>query len=169
MKRAIMTLSASLVLGWIGAAAAQTVDKPTVDKQSMDNMPGMKPVAPTPPTAPTAAPPAGAKIPGAAYVPANDATPAYKQAMDKMMGGMDAPYTGDPDHDFVTHMEPHHQGAIDMAEIELKYGSDPKLKQLAGRIIAAQQHEIGFMQTWLEKHPHPKQAGHDVPPNVQWK
>jgi uncharacterized protein (DUF305 family) len=86
-----------------------------------------------------------------------------------MMEGMNAPYTGDPDHDFVTHMAPHHQGAIDMAEIELKYGSDAKLKQLAARIISAQQREIAFMQTWLEKHPHPKSMGANIPPNIQWK
>jgi uncharacterized protein (DUF305 family) len=53
-----------------------------------------------------------------------------------------------------------------MAEIELKYGSDPKLKQLAGRIIAAQQHEIAFMQAWLAKHPATAPAG---PPHAQWK
>jgi len=96
----------------------------------------------------------------------NPATQAYKQSMDKMMSGMDAPYANDADQDFVTHMVPHHQGAIDMAEIELKYGSDPKLKQLAARIISAQQHEIAFMQAWLAKHPTTAPAG---PPHAQWK
>jgi hypothetical protein len=162
MKRAALFAAAWLALGCTGAAVAQ----PT------DTMPGMKPVAPaapTPPTAPTASAPAAKKFPGAAYVPLNESTPAYKQAMDKMMSGMGGPYSGDPDHDFVTHMAPHHQGAIDMAEVELKYGSDAKLKQLAARIISAQQREIAFMQAWLEKHPHAKQPGRDIPPNIQWK
>jgi uncharacterized protein (DUF305 family) len=90
---------------------------------------------------------------GTTTAPATGATPAYKDAMAKMMVGMDAPYVDNADQDFVTHMIPHHQGAIDMAEIELKYGHDPRLKQLAGRIISAQQREIAMMQAWLEKHP----------------
>ena len=82
-------------------------------------------------------------------------TKGYKDAMDKMMTGMEAPYSGDPDRDFVVDMIPHHQGAVDMAEIELKYGTDPKLKALARGIIAAQEKEIAFMQAWLAKHPAP--------------
>jgi uncharacterized protein (DUF305 family) len=127
---------AVIALAWSTAAAAQP----------MADMPGMAKPAPS-----AAAP--GAK-PGGAFVPmGNGSTEAYNDSMSKMMSGMNAPYSGDADRDFVTHMEPHHQGAIDMAEIELKYGSDPKMKQLAARIIAAQQHEIAFMQSWLEKHP----------------
>jgi len=70
-----------------------------------------------------------------------------------MMKGMSAPeYTGDADKDFVSHMIPHHQGAIEMAEVELKYGKDPELKRLAKNIINAQHDEIGFMQRWQAKH-----------------
>src|ERR1700752_5153187 len=42
-----------------------------------------------------------------------------------------AEYTGEPDHDFVTMMIPHHQGAIDMAKALLLYGKDEQLKRLA--------------------------------------
>jgi uncharacterized protein (DUF305 family) len=87
----------------------------------------------------------------------------YSAAMKKMRADMGAPYTGDADADFVSHMIPHHQGAIDMAEIELKYGSDPKLKQLAARIIAAQQREIAFMQAWAAKHPAKTRPAADAP------
>src|SRR5215470_14934461 len=43
-------------------------------------------------------------------------------AMDNMMSAMEAKPTGDIDRDFVAMMTPHHQGAIDMAVIELRYG-----------------------------------------------
>ena len=84
---------------------------------------------------------------------AGDSTPAFKAADDKMMKDMSAPaYTGNADKDFVAHMIPHHQGAIDMAQVELKYGKDPELKRLAKNIIKAQHDEIGFMQRWQAKH-----------------
>jgi uncharacterized protein (DUF305 family) len=51
---------------------------------------------------------------------------------------MEAPLTGDPDHDFTVLMIPHHQGAIDMAREELKHGSDPELRKLAEKIINGQ-------------------------------
>ena len=100
----------------------------------------------------TAAPVAGMKPGVQSFVPLNPSVAAANEAMSKMMADMSKPYSGDADQDFVSHMIPHHQGAIDMAEIELKYGNDPKLKQLAGRVIAAQQREIAFMQAWQAKH-----------------
>jgi uncharacterized protein (DUF305 family) len=82
-----------------------------------------------------------------------DSTQAYKTADDRMMHDMNAPeYTGDADKDFVAHMIPHHQGAIEMAQVELKYGKDPELKRLAHNIIKAQHDEIAFMKRWQQKH-----------------
>jgi uncharacterized protein (DUF305 family) len=85
---------------------------------------------------------------------ANEApsTKAYRDAMAKMDQAMNIPYTGNPDRDFVAGMIPHHQGAIDMAQVELQYGTDPTLKKLAQQIIAAQRKEIAFMQQWQAKH-----------------
>ncbi|MEB5507684.1 DUF305 domain-containing protein, partial [Burkholderia pseudomallei] len=80
-------------------------------------------------------------------------TRAFERADRKMMDAMRAaPYTGDVDRDFVAHMAPHHQGAIDMAQVELRSGKDPALKQLARRIIAAQRDEIAFMERWQKQH-----------------
>ena len=73
-------------------------------------------------------------------------------SMSVMHKGMhSAPYTGDPDRDFVTMMIPHHQGAIDMAKAILLYGKDEQLKRLAQEIIADQQNEVQLMQLWLSK------------------
>ena len=69
------------------------------------------------------------------------------------MKAMETPYTGNADHDFVTGMLPHHQGAVDMAKIELQYGRDPALKNLARSIIASQTKEQAFMRAWLAHHP----------------
>jgi uncharacterized protein (DUF305 family) len=80
-------------------------------------------------------------------------TAAYRAAMVKMHKDMDIPYSGNADRDFVNGMIPHHQGAIDMAKVELQYGKDPELRHLAQEVVAAQQKETAFMRQWLAKHP----------------
>ena len=67
-------------------------------------------------------------------------------AMDKMMADMEARPSGDIDRDFVAIMAPHHQGAIDMAVIELRYGKNETLKRLAQEIIVDQMQEIDAMK-----------------------
>ncbi len=68
-----------------------------------------------------------------------------------MMRDMDIPYGGVTDVDFVRGMIPHHQGAIDMAKVELKHGKDPAIRAMAEKIIADQEKEIAQMQDWLKK------------------
>jgi DUF305 family protein family protein len=67
-------------------------------------------------------------------------------AMDKMMRDMAAKPTGDVDRDFVAMMVPHHQGAIDMAVIELRYGKNEQLRRIAQEIIVDQMQEIAAMK-----------------------
>jgi uncharacterized protein (DUF305 family) len=78
---------------------------------------------------------------------------AFKRANDAMMQDMHKPASGNADKDFVMMMIPHHQGAIDMAKIELQYGKDEKLKTMAEEIIAAQEKEINELRTWLAANP----------------
>jgi uncharacterized protein (DUF305 family) len=89
---------------------------------------------------------------GAASPNEAPSTKAYRDAMMKMDQGMSITYSGDADKDFVMGMVPHHQGAVDMAKVELQYGKDPQLRKLARDIVAAQQKEIAFMQSWQAKH-----------------
>ena len=83
----------------------------------------------------------------------DDAMKAYMEAQQKMMTSMqNMKMTGNPDNDFVMMMIPHHQGAIDMAEVEVKYGKDAKLQDMAKAIIKAQTQEIGEMKKWQQEH-----------------
>lgn len=67
-------------------------------------------------------------------------------AMGRMMSAMEIKPSGDVDRDFVAMMIPHHQGAIDMAQAELRYGKNETLRRMAREIIAAQQTEIAEMR-----------------------
>src|ERR1700687_309877 len=70
-------------------------------------------------------------------------------AMNKMMADMTIKPTGDVDRDFVAMMVPHHQGAIDMAQAELRYGHNEQLRRIAQEIIVEQQQEITAMRLAL--------------------
>jgi len=92
----------------------------------------------------------GAAILIIATAPAPTPTSEFAQdmnsAMKRMMEAMDARPSGDVDRDFATVMIPHHQGAIDMAVAELRYGTNPRLKRIAQEIIVDQQEEIAAMR-----------------------
>lgn len=87
----------------------------------------------------------------AAFLSENDA------AMKKMMAGMEIKPSGDVDADFVAMMVSHHQGAIDMAQAELRYGHNEQLRRMAQEIIVTQQQEIAAMRLAL---------GQSLPPSV---
>jgi uncharacterized protein (DUF305 family) len=76
----------------------------------------------------------------------------YRDAMTKMSQGMAITYSGNADKDFVAGMIAHHQGAIDMARVELRYGKDPQMRKLARNVITAQEKEIAVMKSWQAKH-----------------
>lgn len=87
--------------------------------------------------------------PAAATVSAS--TQAYQAANDKMHRDMAIPFSGDADRDFLAGMIPHHQGAIDMAEVVLRHGKDARVRQLAEEVIRAQKAEIAQMKNWLQE------------------
>ena len=67
-------------------------------------------------------------------------------AMNRMMSAMEVKPAGDIDRDFVAMMAPHHQGAIDMAVLELRYGKNEQLRRIAQEIIVSQMQEIAAMK-----------------------
>lgn len=74
-------------------------------------------------------------------------------ANERMHRDMAIQPSGDPDRDFARMMIPHHQGAIDMALVQLKYGRDVRLKRLAQAILVEQTQEILYMRTLLDAPP----------------
>src|SRR5216683_4628435 len=70
-------------------------------------------------------------------------------AMSKMMKDMAVKPSGNVDADFTAMMIPHHQGAVEMAEAELKYGHNRKLRRIARNIVAGQRRQIGAMRAAL--------------------
>jgi uncharacterized protein (DUF305 family) len=84
-----------------------------------------------------------------------------RQSMDDMHQQMHmVKTTGDADEDFVRLMLPHHQGAVEMAKIELLCGKDSVNRRLAQEIIVEQQSEIDLMNLWLSKREAGKATNH---------
>ncbi len=71
-------------------------------------------------------------------------------AMSKMMVAMAVTPSGNVDRDFVAAMIPHHQGAIEMAQAELRYGHNEQLRRIAQEIIVDQTQEIAVMRKAIE-------------------
>jgi uncharacterized protein (DUF305 family) len=74
-------------------------------------------------------------------------------SMTRMDAGMSAAPTGDIDADFIAMMVPHHQAAIDMAMLQLRYGKNRQLARVAQEIIVEQQQEIDVMRRALAGNP----------------
>ncbi len=92
----------------------------------------------------------GAHAPGEAQTAGEALFLAQNQAaMDRMMAGMSVRPAGDVDQDFTAMMIPHHQGAIDMAQAELRYGHNEQLRRIAQEIVVEQQQEIAAMRLAL--------------------
>jgi uncharacterized protein (DUF305 family) len=142
--------AASLVLAAAAATTQETMAQEKMDTAPLppictkDTMAGMTAEAPAKGTDAPA---------GAMAMPMDDAHKELAAGMAKMQAdmavGMQA---SDPDIAFNCGMIPHHQGAISMARVELKYGKDPVNRKLAGQIIKEQEKEIGGMVAWLQKH-----------------
>jgi hypothetical protein len=89
-------------------------------------------------------------------------------AMTRMMTGMEIKPSGNVDQDFAAMMIPHHQGAMDMAQAELRHGHNEQLRRIAQEIIVDQQQEIAAMRLALGQPLPPSLAAPDQPSDL-WK
>jgi uncharacterized protein (DUF305 family) len=55
------------------------------------------------------------------------------------------------DKAFIDAMIPHHQSAIEMAQVALENSNNPKIRELAENIVSAQQEEIEQMTRWRQQ------------------
>ena len=153
-------LRSSVIAASVSAALLLSACQPTPEKVDPATTEDVAPVETTDTTA-VVDPHAGHDMSADAMVA--DGTPVtpmlkeYSESMTKMheemMVGMDY---NDPDAAFAQGMLGHHIGAVAMAEIELKYGTDEEMRKLAQEIIDAQQPEIKQMKTWLASNPDSK-------------
>ena len=145
----------SVIAASVSAALLLSACQPTPEKVDPTTTEDVEPVETTDTTA-TADPHAGHDMSADATDDESmtDMLKDYTESMTKMheemMVGMNY---NDPDTTFAQGMLGHHIGAVDMAEIELKYGTDEEMRKLAQEIIDAQQSEIKQMKTWLVDHP----------------
>jgi uncharacterized protein (DUF305 family) len=93
------------------------------------------------------------QAPPAPSITTESFTSLMMQTMEHMHRDMSIVPSGDPDRDFAAMMIPHHQGAVDMARIELQFGKNPVLRRLAQGIIVEQLQEIEVMQRELRQLP----------------
>jgi len=81
--------------------------------------------------------------------PASEFSRALQAVMIQMNAGMCITPSANADLDFARAMIPHHQGAVEMAKLELLYGNDLRLRRLAQGMVVEQSQEIALMQSIL--------------------
>ena len=137
--RAICALSAFVLIAGTSVAFAQTAADKSAPKGS----------SPPAATQPSSMDKKGSMMPGMPGMAAGGDMHGSMMGMVKNMESMKM--SGDTDRDFATMMKVHHQGAIDMAQMELQSGKDATMRAMAKRIIKAQQKEIKEFDQWLGK------------------
>ncbi|MBA3448273.1 MAG: DUF305 domain-containing protein [Pseudaminobacter sp.] len=107
-----------------------------------------------PPQCPQQDPSAGDAMPEVAGMDISGMDEAHRASLEGMMKMHPAMLRGmmadDPDVAFVCGMIAHHQGAIDMAQVELEHGDNDEAREMAQKIIDTQMKEIADFTLWLE-------------------
>ncbi len=75
-------------------------------------------------------------------------SPQQMQSMGMMMNPQQLAHSKPFDRAFIDAMIPHHQSAIEMAQVASNKSKNPKIKELAENIVSAQKREIEQMKQW---------------------
>src|SRR5215210_2811863 len=78
-------------------------------------------------------------------------SPEQMRSMGMMMDPQELANREPFDKAFIDAMIPHHQSAIEMAQVAHEKSHNPQIKELAGNIISAQQAEIEHMTQWRQQ------------------
>lgn len=89
------------------------------------------------------------------------ATNEMKAALDRMQGSIKRlQMAHHADQDFAMMMIPHHHATIEMAQAEVKYGHNAKMRKMAQKMIKDQQKEIAELKAWQGANPHSHTGPH---------
>jgi uncharacterized protein (DUF305 family) len=55
------------------------------------------------------------------------------------------------DKAFIDNMIPHHESAIEMAQVALEESENPEIREIAGAVVDAQEREIEQMRSWRDE------------------
>ena len=78
-------------------------------------------------------------------------SPEQMRSMGMMMDPQELANREPFDKAFIDAMIPHHQSAIEMAEVAYEKSKNPRIKELAENIMSAQKREIEQMRRWREQ------------------
>jgi uncharacterized protein (DUF305 family) len=87
---------------------------------------------------------------GTSQVPM-DMSPQQMRSMGMIMNPQHLAQSKPFDKAFIGAMIPHHQSAIEMAKVADQESENPRIKELAGNIVSAQEREIEQMRRWREQ------------------
>ena len=78
-------------------------------------------------------------------------SPKQMRSMGMMMNPQELAHSKPFDKAFIDAMIPHHESAIEMANVALKESKNPQIREISEDIVSAQKREISQMKQWREE------------------
>ena len=76
----------------------------------------------------------------------------HRSMMEGMKETQKMRMSGNMDRDFAMMMRKHHQDGVKMSQYQMEHGKDPKMREMAQKIMANQKKEIAEFDEWLKAH-----------------
>lgn len=78
-------------------------------------------------------------------------TLAFREHVDRLALSLSIVYSHKPDRDFAALLSAQRRGLAQLAQLELKHGTDPEMRALAQRIVDAHAAEDAALQAWRKR------------------